>query len=322
MLEFVEVVQPDLVLVENVEGITRRFVSKPGAIEESVADYVVRRLRAGGYDAAYATVDASRFGVPQVRRRVFILGVSAEVDRARGVAAHFPSALEYVRTNILNELGLPTNRPVTAGEALRDLSGKRRVICPDSPAFLAGTYRTPTSDYARLLRRGIPNSEIPNSHRFSKHGERIQALYEAAHHTQARGRLSKNFLTSWGTKKDKKVLLDPKLPASTITTHPDEFIHYSEPRNITVREMARLQSFPDDFHFFGRYTINGPRRKHDVARCSQVGNAVPPLLAHAAGRALMELLRASLGEETGFRLDESLASGSQRAEQLQLAAVA
>ncbi len=93
-----------------------------------------------------------------------------------------------------------------------------------------------------------------------------------------------------GTKKDKKVLIDPDAPVSTITTHPDEFIHYAEPRNITVREMARLQSFPDDFEFKGRYTINGPRRKFDVARCSQVGNAVPPLFAEAIGRALKEML--------------------------------
>ena len=92
------------------------------------------------------------------------------------------------------------------------------------------------------------------------------------------------------TKKDKKVLIDPNVVVSTITTHPDEFIHYIEPRNVTVREMARLQSFPDDFHFHGRYTINGPRRKLDVARCSQVGNAVPPLMAHGIGLAVRYLL--------------------------------
>lgn len=304
MLEFVELVQPQLVLVENVEGIARRFVSKPGAIRESVADYVVRRLNDEGYDAHYVTVDASRFGVPQVRRRVFIVGVRHEIDRGRGVAANFGLALEHVRVDMLKQMRLPVDRPVTVGEAIGDLNGSRRVVCPDSPAFPAGTYSRPTSRFALLMRRGIPSREIPNSHRFSKHGDRIRALYEAAHRTQPPGRLSKSFLRSWETKKDKKVLLDPDLPASTITTHPDEFIHYSEPRNITVREMARLQSFPDDFRFYGRYTINGPRRRHDVARCSQVGNAVPPLLARAAGLALAELLKASLGEDTDFRLKE------------------
>jgi DNA (cytosine-5)-methyltransferase 1 len=302
MLEFVELVEPQIVLVENVEGIARRFVSKPGAIRESVADYVVRRLRAAGYDADYVTVDASRFGVPQVRRRVFIVGVHRSIDQGRGVAANFGDALEHVRIDMLAELGLPLERPITVGEAIADLDGVERVVCPDSPAFMAGTYTEPTSDFALLMRRAIAGGALPNSHRFSKHGERIRALYEAAHRTQPRGRLSKSFLRSWDTKKDKKVLLDPDLPASTITTHPDEFIHYSEPRNITVREMARLQSFPDDFHFHGRYTINGPRRRHDVARCSQVGNAVPPLLARAAGLALIVLLRTAMGETTDFEL--------------------
>jgi DNA (cytosine-5)-methyltransferase 1 len=137
------------------------------------------------------------------------------------------------------------------------------------------------------MRREISSTAIPNSHRFSVHGEQILNLYRAAHATQPKGRLSKKFLLSMGTKKDKKAVLDAGAPASTITTHPDEFIHYAIPRNITVREMARLQSFPDDFWFYGRYTINGERRRFDVARCSQVGNAVPPLLARAVGLALV-----------------------------------
>ena len=84
--------------------------------------------------------------------------------------------------------------------------------------------------------------------------------------------------------------MDPAAVVSTITTHPDEFIHYAYPRNVTVREMARLQSFPDLFTFHGRYTINGPRRKFDVARCSQVGNAVPPLMGEGLGLAIKEIL--------------------------------
>jgi DNA (cytosine-5)-methyltransferase 1 len=141
------------------------------------------------------------------------------------------------------------------------------------------------------MRRGIPNAHIPNSHRFSEHTPRILDFYRKVQTDKVFGRLPKAYLVANGTKKDKKVLIDPASPASTITTHPDEFIHFRAPRNITVREMARIQSFPDDFVFKGRYTINGPRRKHDVARCSQVGNAVPPLLAEAVGWALHDFQR-------------------------------
>ena len=188
---------------------------------------------------------------------------------------------------------LPSTRDITAKEALHDLSGSDKVTCPDSHKFESSRYTSATSEYAKAMRKNLKDGEIPNSHRFSKHGERILDLYKLAHNTQPPGRLSKAFLIANGTKKDKKVLIDPHSTVSTITTHPDEFIHYEEPRNITVREMARLQSFPDDFHFFGRYTINGERRKVDVARCSQVGNAVPPLMGQGVGLVLKELMKYS-----------------------------
>jgi DNA (cytosine-5)-methyltransferase 1 len=229
---------------------------------------------------------------------VLILGVSREIDEGRGLSRALPAALEFIRKDHLTSLDLPTNRPITVGEAIADLDGQRRVACPDSPGFESGTYEVARSVYAKLMRNGISSRTIPDSHRFSKHGDRIRRLYEDAHKTQPPGRLSKAFLRAWGTKKDKKVLLDPQQPSSTITTHPDEFIHYARARNITVREMARLQSFPDDFVFRGRYTINGPRRRHDVARCSQVGNAVPPLLVRAVGLALSELLAYACGNSS------------------------
>jgi DNA (cytosine-5)-methyltransferase 1 len=285
LLDVVGVLKPALVLIENVEGIARRFVSKPGDSPDSVADQVVAALADSGYLASYAIVDASRHGVPQTRKRVVIFGVR-ELLTGGESQPDLLQALEAVRAPHLAALGLPVDRSVTAIEALEDLDGEDRVVCPDSPKFEAGTYKPASSRYAELMRKGVPSDALPNSHRFTRHGDRVLEMYRSAHDTQPPGRLSKEFLLGCGTKKDKKVLLDPATPASTITTHPDEFIHYREPRNITVREMARLQSFPDDFHFRGRYTINGPRRRFDVARCSQVGNAVPPLLAEALGLAL------------------------------------
>ena len=290
MLDVVDLVRPPLVLVENVEGFARRFVSKPGETSSSPAEQVVQALSSLGYRAGYFVVDSSRFGVPQLRRRVLILGMRKGLAPKGEIGFALEQALERIRVPMLHELGLPVERAVSVWEALHDLASKRHVTWPDSPKYKSGTYLMPRSQYARLMRREMPSTDIPNCHRFSHHGPEISALYADAHKTQPPGRLSKAYLLSWGTKKDKKVLLDQSSPASTITTHPDEFIHYSEPRNVTVREMARIQSFPDDFWFYGRYTINGPRRRHDVARCSQVGNAVPPLLGRAVGSALLELL--------------------------------
>lgn len=85
-------------------------------------------------------------------------------------------------------------------------------------------------------------------------------------------------------------VLDAQQVCNTITSHPDDYIHYLEPRIMTVRECARIQSFPDWFEFKGKYTTGGQARKLEVPRYSQVGNAIPPLFAEQVGQALIELI--------------------------------
>jgi DNA (cytosine-5)-methyltransferase 1 len=290
MLDFVELVQPRAVLIENVEGMARRFVSKPGTAGTSVAEDVIAKLEDLGYIASYHLINSADFGVPQARKRVAIIGVMAAGMTRQALHDLTALAVERGAKAVRVEHGLPKDGFISVKEAIDDLSDARLVPSPDSPRFKSGTYTTAKSAYAKLMREGVADGAIPDSHRMSVHGERVRTLYELAHRTQPPGRLSKEFLLENGTKKDKKVLLDPTAVVATITTHPDEYIHYKHPRNITVREMARLQSFPDLFTFHGRYTINGPRRRFDVARCSQVGNAVPPLMGEGLGRAVIEVL--------------------------------
>ena len=90
-------------------------------------------------------------------------------------------------------------------------------------------------------------------------------------------------------------------PAPTLTTLPDDVIHYSDPRILTVREYARIQSFPDWFRFLGKYTTGGKSRRHECPRYTQVGNAVPPLLGEAIGSVLMSYL--ALIQAHGSRTD-------------------
>ena len=86
-------------------------------------------------------------------------------------------------------------------------------------------------------------------------------------------------------------MLDPNSQSPTITSIPDELVHFCEPRILTVREHARIQSFPDWYEFKGKYTSGGKRRKNEVPRYTQVGNAVPPLFAEQIGRAIKEVLK-------------------------------
>lgn len=289
-IELVKIVQPLAVLIENVEGFEKRFVARPNSSRVSVADEALDQLTKLNYSVAKLTVNAADYGVPQLRKRVVIIGIKREIAKNADVSVAMEESLKKAALRQRSELNLPLTRPVTVGEAIHDLSGDELVPCPDAKGFNTTRYITAESAYAILMRKGIPDGEIPNSHRFSNHGEKVRRLYEKAHATQKPGRLSKEFLLSNGCKSDKKVLLDPDSPCSTLTTHPDEFIHYKYPRNISLREMARIQSFPDDFWFYGRYTLNGPRRKHDVSRNAQIGNAVPPLMARAIGLALYDVL--------------------------------
>jgi len=93
-----------------------------------------------------------------------------------------------------------------------------------------------------------------------------------------------------GSLKQSQRALDGDSPSPTITTLPDDLCHYAVDRTLTVREMARLQSFPDSFVFRGKETTGGDKRRTEVPQYSQVGNAVPPLLAEALGLQLKHLL--------------------------------
>ena len=86
-------------------------------------------------------------------------------------------------------------------------------------------------------------------------------------------------------------VLNPKGQSPTVVTMPDDFIHYSACRSMTVREMARLQSFDDSFVFQGKRTTGGDMRKKDIPQYTLVGNAVPPLMAKAIGDVILKAIR-------------------------------
>jgi len=100
------------------------------------------------------------------------------------------------------------------------------------------------------------------------------------------------FLLRHPTKKQTQKALDPSSPAPAALSIPDDACHYhhDELRTLTVREMARIQSFPDSFVFRSKVTTGGQMRKFEVPQYTQVGNAVPPLLGRALGKSIQSLL--------------------------------
>jgi DNA (cytosine-5)-methyltransferase 1 len=130
-----------------------------------------------------------------------------------------------------------------------------------------------------------------DSMRLARHRPEISSRFHRILLECRRGvRMDNKSREEFGTRKLRVCPMSESAPAPTITTLPDDILHYSEPRILTVRESARLQSFPDWFAFKGKFTTGGDRRTQECPRYTQVGNAVPPLLAKAIGTAISQLL--------------------------------
>lgn len=285
-----------MVLLENVKGIKMHFGPRPGKKRGPgrppipYSERIKASLGSLGYKVFDSEVLASEFGVPQSRTRFVAVGLDTNQFDLCPIKSPF-DVLKQVRALMLAEKDLPANGPVSARDALSDLEFAANAVkpSPDSKGFMAGLYASATTDYQRLMRGEAPEGVIADSHRFVNHREHIVTRFRKILSECARGKnLTNEFREENNLKKACLVPLDPEQPAVTLTTIPDDMIHYSQPRVLTVRECARLQSFPDWFQFRSKYTTGGDRRMVECPRYTQVGNAVPPLLGEALGRALKE----------------------------------
>ena len=285
-LKYVEALSPQLVLLENVRG----FASMKHKTAGTYADYVRKEFSRLGYQCWDAIVHSSAWGIPQRRPR-FIL-VAAPKGSLPGINPM--ERLRVYRRNFLENRGLGPS-PTSAREALSDFHAKDDETHLDVEwgylGFKALKRRddVPLSPFQQLMRKDSPK-EISDL-RLARHRPIAIARMQEILDTCERGIcLRPEDRKKVGLRKRSTTPLDPDAPAPTISTLPDDLIHYSEPRSMSVREHARLQAFPDWFSFYGPYTTGGKRRRDACPRFTQVANAVPPLLAEALGEMLLGLL--------------------------------
>lgn len=284
-LNLVDIIKPKAVLIENVRGFTLDF--NAGDEVKNFSQALKARL-SDAYDVHEQLLDLSIFGVPQARTRYFVLAFRSELNLPNPfvhLISRLPSFLRSLRLTA----------PVSSGAAISDLEIQRNGTQPstESKGFLETRYTGPLTRYQKLMNVGC---EVPTDLRLARHAEvisdRFKEIIELSH---AEGRLNTSIgaemRARFGLKKLALRVLDPDRPSPTITSMPDDLLHYSEPRTLTVRENARLQTFPDWYSFQGKYTTGGHLRKQEVPRFTQVANAVPPLAARAIGETLTELLR-------------------------------
>jgi len=271
--EFVRVVAellPTCFVFENVPAITD--VSDGRVIRRTLDDFWNLGYRIYGidndsdyYPDSYPIVDSSWFGVPQKRKRLILVGWRKYFRRFSwlGTNGAIPASRRAKKVTIWDAIG--DLDFLKAGyechsyrrKASTNYQVRRRANAERLFNHLATNHRAETVEMFRLFQPGDTVNSIPEERRTGK--QRVR-------------RFAKTDLS----------------PA--ILALPDDYIHYSQDRIPTVRELARLQSFDDDYVFLGKRTTSDRKRRFDVPQYTQVGNAVPPLMAKALGRAIVNAL--------------------------------
>jgi DNA (cytosine-5)-methyltransferase 1 len=323
--EFVDVLQQTLPMAFVMENVTG--MDQMGVREQIVADLALD----GEYSVLPQVVDAADFGVPQTRKRLLFIGVRSSrgmiAPQLKGSGATESAALVrfkgtrrpryqvVIQENLLSiQIGKALSDPenpavVTAADAISDLAGLP--VGNRSDELPYAELSKPQSAYQRLMREGagsaLTNVQVPRINRDTE--LRLGGVPQGGNHRDLRENLLERYITGhrWGQDNGTGKLsrrhfyayrrLHPGIWAWTLNTKGDSVYHYAEPRALSVREFARLQSFPDRFTF-----TSDPRRgmiegRHDGgpahSRYRQAGNAVPPLLARAVAQNLLAELRAS-----------------------------
>ena len=296
-IQLVKLLEPRFLLIENVKGFTIPFKKNASNDVDAIpySEQVKRRLAEAGYTVYSDLIDLSLFGVPQIRKRFILIAIrngDSALDKLGKVSPL--DLLNTDRRNFLKAKKLSTKKLISVREAIGDLEtdGAELVPCNDSPykSYLKVDYDADglRSPFIKLMRKNVKT--LPNSLRLPKHNESTIRQFKIILETCAKGKtLSDQDRKRLGIKKHALTPLNSSKPSATITTLPDDIVHYFEPRILTARENARLQTFPDTFQFFGKYTTGGAARKTDCPRYTQIGNAVPPLFAEAVGRVLKQL---------------------------------
>lgn len=290
-IRFVELVQPKIIFFENVKGFTMEFKknSEKGIAYSSL---VTKKLDDAGYYVKGKLVNFGEFGVPQKRTRFILVGIRKDIKKSsqEKVDAFF-TMLEANKFDFLKSKGLTVETNLK--DAISDLFKNNGLeSTPNFPRFSSGIYGKENSPYQKLMRKGV-NENIPDSHRFPKHSLEITNRFKTILSITKDRRnldLSKDIRERYNIKKHTVIPLNGDAKSPTITTLPDDYIHYVEPRILTVREYARIQSFPDWYMFQGKYTTGGIRRTQEVPRYTQIGNAIPPLFGEQAGLILNKMI--------------------------------
>ena len=249
MIDTVKHYRPKAFMIENVPGMATLYKGE-------VKDEIIKRFTEMGYNVTYKVLCSADYGVPQLRHRLVFIGLRDSEDGFK-----FPEPF------------LKPDEYVTCKDAISDLPP----LVDELGEEISSYSSAPETDYQKLMRgnaKVLYNHVAINHKDFVK--ETISMVPDGGNYKDLPIGVgeSRNFHVAWTRYCSYK-------PSGTIDTGHRNHFHYKWNRCPTVRENARLQSFPDDFVFLGNRTQQN----------RQVGNAVPPMMAQAIAGTLASQLK-------------------------------
>jgi len=298
MARFIAAIEPKLFLFENVAGLQTARWTRTGTPGEILSDVekTFKRLRSRRKNLSYSirryVVRCADYGVPQNRPRLFIVGVREDVrydsSLSTLVGGLFPDPDGRVPPDLVDLLG-----------DLVDPNGERcgaTVKYPRGAESVVQIELRRSNSHHRVSRKGAAVTEQEYTDHSPHVVERFRQLIVNPDDFDPSMKIKKFSQKAlprrWGSKG----------PTITATSAPDDYVHYSRPRILTVREWARLQTFPDWYQFCGPRTTGGRRRAGDpelgiwdreLPKYTQIGNAVPVVLAEQIGHHFRKMLKVS-----------------------------
>ncbi|MEX0386027.1 DNA cytosine methyltransferase [Spiribacter onubensis] len=310
MAEIIRRIRPRIFLFENVRGLLNAKWTSHGG-ESIWSDVKAEFRKIPGYEIRWSLVYAKDYGVPQNRPRVLLVGIRNDILAACSTLDPTADMEDAVACGFL-PAGKPSTFPDLC-DLLDDLVDPNVAQTLRSGQFPSGTFETtsyptpPQTAIQRHLRAAPPwddKRRVPLTDQvYSKHKLTIARKFD--HMLTSGGDIPEQYRTRKFAQRVLQARWCTREPNITATSLPDDYVHYCQPRILTVREWARLQLFPDWYHFAGKRTTGGLRRagnplkgnfEREVPKYTQIGNAVPVGLAENVGHHLRALLDEALGE--------------------------
>ncbi|AOG11793.1 DNA cytosine methyltransferase [Agrobacterium sp. RAC06] len=311
MADVIRRVRPRVFLFENVRGLLNSRWTRDGG-DMIFPDVLAEFRKITGYEVRWSLVFAKDYGVPQNRPRVLLVGIRKDILEKCTFLEPGRDANDAIACGFL-PAGAPGQFPdlIDLLDDLIDDSVPPKLHLQEfgPGAFETQKYlRPPRTQIQKKLRKAPKWYRGKNvsltEQEYSRHKEDVVAKFE--YMLRNHGRIPEHFKT----KKFSQRLLKPQWgedgPNITATSLPDDYVHFAQPRILTVREWARLQLFPDWYQFAGKRTTGGIRRagnpregvfEREVPKYTQIGNAVPVGLAEHVGGHFKRILDEALGRD-------------------------